>query len=104
MTIISNQKVPRRLTLSTTTPMKRGLVARQTNPEDFDRLCYEIFTQVRPNLINSHENWFLLIEPNNKDYFLAPDELEAYQDARKKYPQGQFFFFRLNETGVSGKI
>jgi hypothetical protein len=100
MTIISNTQVPRRLKLSSPTPSKRVLALS----EDFDRLSYEIFTQLRPNLINSHENWFLLIEPNSKDYFLAPDELEAYQDARKKYPQGQFFFFRLNETGVCGKI
>jgi hypothetical protein len=100
MTIISNTQVPRRLKLSTLVPSSRV----QADSEDFDRLSYEIFTQLRPSLISNHENWFLLIEPNNKDYFLAPDELVAYQDARKKYPQGQFFFFRLNETGICGKI
>jgi hypothetical protein len=32
------------------------------------------------------------------------DELVAFQKAREKYRQGKFFFFRLNQTGICGKI
>jgi hypothetical protein len=46
----------------------------------------------------------LIIEPESEDYFLDEDELSAYHRAREKYPQGKFFFFRVNETGVSGRI
>jgi hypothetical protein len=55
-------------------------------------------------LIDNHYNWFLIIEPDSGDYFLEEDELTAYQKARAKYPQGRFFFFRLNETGAYGRI
>ncbi|MBO1351410.1 MAG: hypothetical protein EBE86_030415 [Hormoscilla sp. GUM202] len=51
-----------------------------------------------------HYNWFILIEPESGEYFMDEDELVAFQKAREKHPQGKFFFDRLNETGVFGRI
>jgi hypothetical protein len=55
-------------------------------------------------LIENYYNWFLIIEPDSGDYFIAEEEMSAYQKAVSKYPNSQFFFFRVNETGVCGRI
>lgn len=63
-----------------------------------------VFEQVRPQLIDNHYNWFIIIEPNSGDYFIDPDEEVAVQKARQKYPSGWLVTFRLNETGTCGRI
>lgn len=77
---------------------------RQAELKLFKQRCYQIFERVRPELIADYYNWPILIEPESGDYFIDEDELVAYQKAREKHPQGRFLFFRLNETGVSGRI
>ena len=62
------------------------------------------FEQVRPQLINDHYNWFIIIEPNSGDYFIDPDEEVAFQKARQKYAIGWLVTFRINETGTCGMI
>ncbi|HAG79820.1 MAG TPA: hypothetical protein DCL61_01335 [Cyanobacteria bacterium UBA12227] len=64
----------------------------------------EIFARVSPELIDSHYNWFIIIEPNSGDYFIDSDEELAMQKARQKYPQGMVGIMRLNETGTCGRI
>ena len=64
----------------------------------------EVFTQVSPELIEDHFNWFIIIEPESGDYFIDPDEEVAMQKARHKYPKGMVGIMRLNETGTCGKI
>jgi hypothetical protein len=64
----------------------------------------EVFTQVSPQLIQDHYNWFIIIEPNSGDYFIDPDEEIAMQKARQKYPIGMVCIMRLNETGTCGRI
>ena len=64
----------------------------------------EVFTQVSPELIEDHYNWFIIIEPESGDYFIDPDEEVAMQKARHKYPKGMVGIMRLNETGTCGKI
>jgi hypothetical protein len=63
-----------------------------------------VFNRVRPELINTHYNWFMVIEPNSGDYFIDVDESGAEKKAREKYPQGWLVTFRINETGVCGRI
>ena len=62
------------------------------------------FERVRPELIEEHYNWIMIIEPNSGDYFIDPDEQVAEQKARQKYPSGWLVTFRLNETGAVGRI
>lgn len=63
-----------------------------------------VFERVRPQLIEEHYNWIMIIEPNSGDYFIDPDEQVAEQKARQKYPNGWLVTFRLNETGAVGRI
>lgn len=76
----------------------------QAEIEAFHQRCRPIFERLRPELIENHYNWFIVIEPESEDYFLDQDRWTALQKALEKYPKGLFFSFRLNETGVCGRV
>jgi hypothetical protein len=63
-----------------------------------------IFENLRPELMQNHHNWFILIEPESGDYFVDQDEIVALTKAREKHPQVPFAIFRLNETGLCGRV
>ncbi|MBD1908693.1 hypothetical protein NDI37_03475 [Funiculus sociatus GB2-A5] len=67
----------------------------------FERLQPEL---IENHLIENHYNWFIVIEPNTEDYFVAQDSMTALNKALEKHPQARFATFRLNETGVCGRI
>lgn len=77
---------------------------RQAEAEAFHQRGRLVFERLRPQLIEDHYNWFILIEPGSEDYFVAPNSMSALQEALQKHPQAQFATFRLNETGVCGRI
>ncbi len=66
--------------------------------------CKPIFESLKPTYIHSHYNWYLAIEPNSGDYFIAENELEAIDLSNQKYPNAPVHIFRINETGVAGTI
>ncbi|MFE1747408.1 hypothetical protein [Coleofasciculus sp. H7-2] len=86
----------------TISPEKR--VKKEAEDQIFDERCRLIFERVRPELIKDHYNWFIIIEPDSEDYFIAQDSMAALQIALEKHPQALFFTFRLNETGVAGRV
>ncbi|MBR8830761.1 MAG: hypothetical protein N5P05_000995 [Chroococcopsis gigantea SAG 12.99] len=106
MTPASSQRKPRRLSTSAVYVNNNEISHNISDTElsNFDCRSYQLFERLRDSLIDSHRNWFLIIEPESEDYFLDEDELSAYHRAREKYPWGKFFFFRVNETGASGRI
>ena len=63
-----------------------------------------IFDQVQPELIKTHYNWYMAVEPDSGDYFIDRDVEVATQMARQKHPNVIPFVFRINETGTSGTI
>lgn len=84
MTQLSNKRIPRRLHSSNN--QQRYPIDGQILRDEFYRQSYQVFERLRPRLIDRHYNWFFIVEPNSEDYFLAEDELLAYQQARNKYP------------------
>jgi hypothetical protein len=80
------------------------LARRKAEGDERCQRSQGIFEQVRPQLIEDHYNWFMIIEPNSGDYFIDPDEEVAAGKARQKYPSGWLVTFRLNETGACGLI
>ena len=72
--------------------------------QEFAQRCREIFKQVYPKLIKEHYNWFIHIEPETGDYFIAEDEEVSFQKAREKHPTADLMAMRLNETGTCGRI
>ncbi len=105
MTQLNSHRQPRRgrlfpeLTISPEEQAKR-----QAELEAFRQRCRPIFEKLRPELTDKYYNWFIVIEPESGEYFIDPDSLVAAQKAHEKYPQGRFFTFRLNETGICGRI
>ncbi len=72
--------------------------------EAFYQRCKPIFERVKSELMETCYNWYLTVEPETGDYFLAEDELTAINMSRQKHPNAPFYLFRINETGVSGSI
>lgn len=77
---------------------------KEAENEAFYQRCLPIFERLRPNLIEKYYNWFIVIEPDSEEYFIAQDSMAALLQALEKHPRSEFFTFRLNETGVCGRI
>ncbi|MBE9206720.1 hypothetical protein IQ244_09380 [Nostoc sp. LEGE 06077] len=72
--------------------------------EAFKQRSQVIFKQVQPELIRTHYNWYMAVEPESEEYFLHEDILLVAQIAHQKYPNARLHVFRINETGVCGRI
>ncbi|MBW4494849.1 MAG: hypothetical protein KME26_17555 [Oscillatoria princeps RMCB-10] len=80
------------------------LARRQAELEAFGKRSRAIFERVRPEVIDGHYNWFIVIEPNSGDYFIDVAMEDATQKACQKHPHSKLCAFRLNETGACGQI
>jgi hypothetical protein len=76
----------------------------QAESKAFRQRCEVIFKRVQPELIKTHYNWYIAVEPESGDYFIDRDELEAIKMSRNKHPNAPVFIFRANDTGVAGTI
>ncbi|MCL1463975.1 MULTISPECIES: hypothetical protein [Argonema] len=72
--------------------------------EAFHKRCQVIFDRVQPELIKTHYNWYIAVEPDSGDYFINKNELTAINMSRHKHPNAPVYIFRINETGVAGTI
>lgn len=76
----------------------------QAESKAFRQRCEVIFKRVQPELIKTHYNWYIAVEPESGDYFIDRDELAAVKMSRNTHPNAPVFIFRINETGVAGTI
>ncbi|MBW4506135.1 MAG: hypothetical protein KME64_06460 [Scytonematopsis contorta HA4267-MV1] len=72
--------------------------------KEFRQRCQVIFDKVKPELMQTHYNWYITIEPNSGEYFVTQDDMEGAFKAHEKYPTTKLYCFRINETGVCGTI
>ncbi len=77
---------------------------RKAERAAFQQRCKVVFDRVQPDLIKTHYNWYMAVEPDSGDYFIDQDVEVATQMARQKHPNVIPFVFRINETGTSGTI
>ncbi|HAJ59289.1 MAG TPA: hypothetical protein DCP31_08495 [Cyanobacteria bacterium UBA8543] len=77
---------------------------KQAEIKAFRQRCRLIFERLCPELIENHYNWFIAIEPENEDYFIDRDRMAVLLKALEKHPNAIFYTFRLNETGVCGRV
>lgn len=77
---------------------------RRAEREEFYQHCKPIFDRVQPELIKTHYNWYIAVEPDSGEYFLSQDALAVANIAHQKYPNAKLHVFRINETGVCGTI
>jgi hypothetical protein len=79
-------------------------VQRQAEREALYQRALPIFEKLKPELIKTHYNWYITIEPDSSEYFINQDEIKGALEAREKYPNSKLHTFRINETGVCGTI
>lgn len=72
--------------------------------EAIHQRCKVVFDRVQPELIKTHYNWYLAVEPESGDYFIDQDDVVVAKMAHQKHPNCKPFVFRINETGVCGTI
>ncbi|MFM5982651.1 MAG: hypothetical protein ACKO9I_19430 [Sphaerospermopsis kisseleviana] len=80
------------------------LAKREAEREAFHQRCWVIFERVRPELMKEHYNWYIAVEPDSGHYFIDQDMEIASKKAREQHPNVIHFLFRINETGVTGRI
>jgi hypothetical protein len=76
----------------------------QAERQAFKQRCQPIFDRVQESLIKTHYNWYMAVEPESREYFINEDALVVAQKAHEKYPNARLHVFRINETGVCGRI
>ena len=72
--------------------------------KEFRERCQPIFDKVKSELIGTHYNWFVAVEPDSGDYFVDKDSSVASRQCREKHPGKIPHVFRINSTGVCGTI
>lgn len=77
---------------------------RRDEAEVLYQRCQVIFERLQPELIKTHYNWYMAIEPDSERYIIERDEMAMYQKIRQTFPNTKNFLFRINQTGVSGTI
>lgn len=83
---------------------QKEIEENQARLQAFRSRCLPIFERLKLELIQTHHNWYIAIEPDSGNYFIAKDELEVCQMAHLQHPQARIHVFRINETGVCGTI
>ncbi|MCL6751007.1 hypothetical protein KBT16_08465, partial [Nostoc sp. CCCryo 231-06] len=66
--------------------------------------CKVIFDRVQPDLIKTHYNWYMAVEPESGNFFIDRDELAAINKSCQPHPNAPVFIFRINEIGIAGTI
>ncbi|MBD1924084.1 aminopeptidase P family protein [Microcoleus sp. FACHB-831] len=61
-----------------------------------DQRGREIFEQIRDELIKTHYNCIVIVEPESGDYFIGSKESVALKNAREKHPHSRLYVFCLN--------
>jgi hypothetical protein len=77
---------------------------RAAEREAFYQRCYPIFDRVKSELIVTHYNWFIAIEPDSEEYFIDRDLEVTSLQCREKHPGKLHYTFRINESGACGSI
>jgi hypothetical protein len=106
MTIKTRTRVPHGSPLFPDRPRlsPEEIAKRKSDREIFAQRCREIFQQIYPELVQKYYNWYIYIEPNSRQYFIASERSLARQKAKEKYPTAVLMAMCLNETGTVGKI
>ncbi len=66
--------------------------------KELDAKCWPIFEKLSHELGERYANWLVAIEPESQEYFLGQDDLDVLTRARKKYPDGLFFAYRISQN------
>lgn len=65
-----------------------------------------MFDRLRPELVETHYNWFIAIDLDKETYLIDPELKGLMQQIKNSYDgtDVKLTIFRLNETGTCGNI
>ncbi|QLE59883.1 hypothetical protein [Nostoc sp. TCL26-01] len=68
--------------------------------------CRAVFDRLREQLIETHYNWFIAIDPDSENYLIDPTLPGLTQQIRHSYGDTnvKLTIFRLNDTGTCGRL
>lgn len=70
-------------------------------PQEVARRGREIYEQrIRSEIEPEHEGRFLAVDVESGEYALADDELEAFDRAREKKPEGVLYLLRVGHPAA----
>lgn len=93
---------PRRLPRKVLPPEE--IARRKAERGQFRARCRVVFEKLRPQLIDQYYNWFVAVGPDSEDYLIDPSFLGIFKKVKESNMSGKGTIFRLNETGVCGRI
>ena len=70
------------------------------NDKIFSQKAHQIYNQIKDDLIPKFKGKILAVEPDSGDYFIGETKMEAGMQAKIKYPDKFFYFFRIGFKGV----
>ena len=68
--------------------------------------CRAVFERLHPQLLETHYNWFIAIDPDSEDYLIDQNLQGLTQQIEHTYGNTdvKLTIFRLNETGSCGRL
>ncbi|WP_242055545.1 MULTISPECIES: hypothetical protein [Nostocales] len=69
---------------------------REAEREAFYQRCKPIFDKVKSELIETHYNWYVAVEPDSGEYFVDKNLEVVWQQCREKHPGKIHHTFRIN--------
>jgi hypothetical protein len=99
---------PRRTRILPASPISAAEKSRRQEQRDaIAAKCRVIFERLRPQLIETYDNWHIAIDPDTEKYLLDPTLNGITQkicDAYGKTSEVKLTIFRLNDTGTCGRL
>jgi len=82
------------------------IARRKAARAEFGARCRTVFEKLRPQLIKQYYNWFIAVDPDCEKYLIDPSLEGLVEKIRARYQDGivKLTTYRLNETGVCGRI
>ena len=84
----------------------KEIARRKAARAEFGDRCRAFFEKLRPRLLEQYYNWFIAVDPDCEEYLIDPTLEGLVGKIRARYQDGmvKLTTYRLNETGVCGRI
>ncbi|MEA5504416.1 hypothetical protein VB735_15090 [Halotia wernerae UHCC 0503] len=104
MTQVSHSRRSRILPPSAVMPEE--LNRRREQSHTLAMRCRVVFDRLREQLIETHYNWFVAIDPDSENYLIDPTLPGLTQQIRNSCGDAnvKLTIFRLNDTGTCGRL
>ncbi|CCQ56281.1 hypothetical protein [Crocosphaera watsonii] len=93
--------------LTSTQPISSDELEQRKQEQDrLGKRCRQILDEIKSELREKYDHWFIAINPETKHYLLNPKLNDLLTQVRQEYPDGELklTIFRLSDTETCGQI